>query len=54
MSDTFAGAGIAARWVSGETPRDERAETLASFRSGEVQVLANCMILTEGSDEPSV
>jgi ATP-dependent helicase IRC3 len=54
MADTFARAGIAARWVSGETPSEERAETLAAFRSGEVQVLANCLILTEGYDEPSV
>jgi superfamily II DNA or RNA helicase len=54
MAGAFTGAGIASRWVSGETPRDERAATLAAFRAGEVQVLANCMILTEGYDEPSV
>jgi ATP-dependent helicase IRC3 len=54
MAETFAAAGWAARWVSGETPREERAETLAAFRAGEIRVLANCMILTEGYDEPSV
>jgi hypothetical protein len=54
MAETFAAAGLAARWVSGETPREERVQTLAAFRTGEVRVLANCMILTEGYDEPSV
>jgi ATP-dependent helicase IRC3 len=54
MARTFAGAGIAARWVAGETPQEERAAILAAFRTGEVQVLANCMVLTEGYDEPSV
>jgi ATP-dependent helicase IRC3 len=54
MAEAFAGAGIAARWLSGEMAREQRAETLAAFRAGEVRVLANCMILTEGYDEPSV
>src|SRR2546430_6961486 len=36
MAETFAAAGWPSRWVSGETPREERAETLAAFRSGEI------------------
>jgi superfamily II DNA or RNA helicase len=54
MADTFDAAGIPARSISGEMAREQRAATLAAFRAGEVRVLANCMILTEGYDEPSV
>lgn len=54
MAETFSEAGIAARRVSGEMAREQRRATLAAFRAGEVRVLANCMILTEGYDEPSV
>lgn len=45
-------SGITAAVVSGETPREERALIYGRFRTGEVQVLANCMVLTEGFDAP--
>jgi hypothetical protein len=35
-------------------PREERRETLARFARGEIQVLTNCNLLTEGFDEPRV
>ena len=47
-------AGISAGYVTGKTPKDERAETLSKFANGELRVLCNCMILTEGVDIPSV
>ena len=47
-------AGIPAGYVTGTTPREERAETLRKFGSGEIRVLCNCMILTEGVDIPSI
>ena len=47
-------AGIEAAYVTGTTPKDERAEILKKFGSGEVRVLCNCMILTEGVDIPSI
>jgi hypothetical protein len=34
--------------------RSERAKVLEDFSTGRIQVLANCMVLTEGYDEPSV
>ncbi len=40
--------------VSGETPREDRRRILARLKSGELQGIANCMVLTEGFDEPSV
>ena len=45
-------AGISAGSVSGETPADERARLLGAFRKGELQVIANCQVLTEGFDAP--
>lgn len=45
-------AGIVTRVISGETPREDRADTYARFRTGKVQVLSNCMVLTEGFDAP--
>lgn len=45
------GAGSAA-WVSGETPKRERDRILADFQAGRLQVVANCMVLTEGFDAP--
>ncbi len=40
--------------VTGETPPDERAAILAAFEAGEVPCIANCMVLTEGTDLPCV
>jgi hypothetical protein len=46
--------GVAAGMVYGEMPSDSRAEVLADFRAGRVQVLANVAVLTEGFDDPGV
>ncbi len=51
--DAFAQAGIESAMVWGAQPHDERALALARFSRGEVSVLCNCMVLTEGFDEPS-
>ena len=53
-SDHLNMSGIAAGYVTGKTPKAERAETLSKFANGELRVLCNCMILTEGVDIPSV
>jgi superfamily II DNA or RNA helicase len=45
-------AGVKTAVVSGETPRDERRQIFEDFRTGKVQVLSNCMVLTEGFDAP--
>ncbi|MGV4890383.1 DEAD/DEAH box helicase [Streptomyces viridosporus] len=52
MADAFTAAGIAAAAVWGDMPRDDRAATLEKYRRGDIQVLTNCMVLTEGFDAP--
>ncbi len=54
LARAFVAAGVRAAPVSGEMDREARAATLAAFRAGELDVLTNCMVLTEGYDEPSV
>jgi len=48
----FARRDIPCGVVSDRTPPAERADTLARFRRGELRVLANVMVLTEGWDAP--
>ena len=45
-------AGISSAVISGETPRDDRLRIFEDYRTGRVQVLSNCMVLTEGFDAP--
>jgi len=54
LADAFNRAGIPAGAVSGDMDRADRFKVLADFHAGRIQVLANCMVLTEGYDEPSV
>ena len=46
--------GIPAAVVTGATPVSERADIFAQLRRGDLQVVSNCMVLTEGWDEPQV
>lgn len=46
--------GIAAEAFDGNTPTDDRRGVLRRLRSGELQVVVNCGVLTEGFDEPSI
>lgn len=45
---------VPAGMVHGAMPDDERADTLARFRTGELRVLVNVNLLTEGYDDPSI
>jgi len=45
---------VRAEHVSGETPIAEREAILTRLASGETEVVANCMVLTEGWDCPPV
>ncbi len=54
LADAFNRADIPAAAVSGDMDRAARAKALEDFHAGRIQVLANCMVLTEGYDEPSV
>src|SRR6266511_3997838 len=54
MAEAFRKRGVAAEAVDGSLPLDERRAILARLRTGETKVVANCAVLTEGFDEPSV
>lgn len=53
-ASAFTASGLRCGVITGAMSGDERAETLGRFRSGGLDVLTNCMVLTEGFDEPSV
>lgn len=48
----FSRSGIAAAAVDGTTPKRERDQILGDYRDGKLQVVFNCMVLTEGFDAP--
>ncbi len=54
LAETFRAAGIPAAAADGTTPKNERAAILAAFRRGDIQVLANMNLFTEGLDVPEV
>ena len=52
VAGSFNRAGIRTAVIHGETPREDRLRIFEDYRTGRVQVLANCMVLTEGFDAP--
>lgn len=54
LAAEFRSDGVACLPVWGDMPRDQRVEALAAFSRGDVKVLTNCNVLTEGYDEPLV
>lgn len=52
MAEVMTNRGIPTGAVWGAMPKEERAETLEKFANGDLQVLSNCMVLTEGFDAP--
>lgn len=52
IRDAFRAAGFTCELVHGGTPPEERARTIKRFRVGEVQILSNCGVFTEGTDLP--
>lgn len=54
QSQTFNDNGIVSRHLDGTTPPPERAEALDAFRRGEITVLCNVGLFTEGTDLPSI
>ena len=48
----FTAAGIPAAHIDGDTGNDERARIVQAFRDGEVQVLCNVDLISEGFDVP--
>src|SRR5213594_1883344 len=54
MAETFCAAGIAGEALDGTTPLATRRAILQRLHTGATRVVANCAVLTEGCDEPSV
>lgn len=54
LVDAFKNCGIAAEAIYGSLPIDMRSNLLDRFQRGDIQVLVNCQILTEGWDCPEV
>jgi superfamily II DNA or RNA helicase len=50
----FAAAGYRAAHVDGETDREERRRLIHALGTGEIQVVANCGLISEGLDVPAV
>lgn len=51
-AEAFEDQGIPSAVVHGGLPREERRLILKRFHAGEIKVVHNCMVLTEGFDEP--
>lgn len=52
IADELDAAGFAAQLVHGGTPAAERARAIESYRHGDLQILVNCGVFTEGTDLP--
>ncbi|MAU52255.1 MAG: helicase [Roseovarius sp.] len=52
VAEAFNAAGIPAGLIHGDLAADERRNILAAFASGEIAVLVNVAVLTEGFDHP--
>ena len=50
----FRTQGIPAEAISGKTPKAERDAAIESFRNGEIRVLCNCDLISEGFDCPAM
>lgn len=54
LADTFNANGISAEYVSGKTKKEERNQIITRYRNGEIQVVTNAELFTEGLDLPNV
>ena len=52
MAAAFNAAGIEAEHIDGETPKAERDEAVKKFKSGEIDILCNVDLISEGFDVP--
>jgi len=54
LCSAFIYSGVEADVIVGTTPLHERRDILRRFANDEIDVLCNCMVLTEGFDEPTI
>ena len=54
LCEEFVRAGVRAAHIDAKTQKEERDETLKKLSSGDIEVVCNCMVLTEGLDVPEL
>lgn len=54
LTTKFRQYGIAAQFVTGDTPKRMRSARVDAFRNGEFPILLNCGVFTEGTDIPNI
>lgn len=54
VSNTFNEHGYSSIAISGKTPPEERERAMRAFRDGELTIMVNCELFTEGIDLPNV
>jgi superfamily II DNA or RNA helicase len=54
LCEEFAKSGVKAAHIDGSTPKEERDEILRRLSDGDLEIVCNCMVLTEGWDQPDV
>jgi superfamily II DNA or RNA helicase len=54
LRDEFVRAGVSAVHIDGEMSREDRDKAIKGIREGRYKVVTNCMVLTEGFDEPAL
>jgi hypothetical protein len=54
FADAIKKEGITAEPIFGAMESEERKRVLAEFAQGKIQMLTNCMVLTEGFDQPDI
>jgi superfamily II DNA or RNA helicase len=54
IAQRYTQCGISAVHVDGDTPKSRRLEAIKKFKTGEIQILTNCNLFSEGVDLPAV
>lgn len=54
LAKLFALNEIKAEYVTGSTSLSDRAQTIEKFKNGQIEVLINCGVFTEGTDIPNI
>jgi DNA repair protein RadD len=54
LAQFFRAAGVRAQHLDGDTPTAERRALIAALATGEIQIITNCALISEGLDVPSI
>ncbi|ANK60051.1 DEAD/DEAH box helicase [Loigolactobacillus backii] len=54
LAKAFCEAGVKAKAVSGKTPKNKRDQIIKAYRNGEIDIVTNAELFTEGLDLPNV